>query len=47
MELSTLLLQSWQVKQDLWKVWPAARIISAMKTDLSHLGEVSWLAWCD
>ena len=28
---------TWQVKQDLWKVWPAALIISAMNTVFSHL----------
>ena len=30
--------KTWQVKQDLWKVWPAALIISAMKTVFPHLG---------
>ena len=31
-------MKTWQVKQDLWKVWPAALIISAMKTVFPHLG---------
>ena len=34
-------VKTWQVKQDLCHALPAPRINSAMKTDLSHRGQIS------